>query len=278
MQVHRLDLKSGESRQVTDGAAIEPNSVAFLPDERTFLYLDGQTLKRSDGRDIYQSANPVEPGLAITDDGLFVFVTERAGSLWRLVQVPLLAKGMPKTLLESDQPLSGLRPRPRRASLLYLREGGLHLVTFDGQTKPLKTEGRVTQVEWQPDGRTAIYLSRSLEERPQATLRESEPDSNTDRHYCRTSQFAQFAHNADGSVFVGLSGSVASPLVLLLLRVTRREFPLCEHRNTQAPVTPPVFTPNSQRVLFQGDKDGKPALYMIALEKLVERTEETENR
>ena len=278
MQVHRLELKSGESRQVADGAAIEPNSVTFLPDERTFLYLDGQTLKRSDGRDVYQSVHPVEPGLAITDDGLFVFVTERAGSRWRLVQVPLLAKGVPKTLVESEQPLSGLRPRPRRASLLYLRDGGLHLVTFDGQTKPLKTEGRVTQVEWQPDGRTAIYLSRSLEEQPQATLREIEPDSNTDRHYCRTSQFARFAHNADGSVFVGLSGSVASPLVLLLLRVTRREFPLCEHRSGQAPVTPPAFTPNSQRVLFQGDKDGKPALYMIALDKLVERTEETENR
>ena len=279
IQVHRLDLKSGEGRQLTDGSEIEPNSVAFLPDERTFVYLDGKTLKRSDGRDVYQTVNAVEPGIAITDDGLFAFITERIDKRWRIVQVPLLAKASPKTLVEADQPLGGLKPRPRRASLLYLREGGLHLVTYEGQTKPLKTEGRVSQLEWQPDGRTAIYLTRSNDERPQATLRETEPDPNTDRHYCRTSQFAHFARNIDGSVFVGLSGSVASPLMLLLLRITRREFPLCEHRSKGTPAAPPVFTPNSQRVVFQGDREGKPALYTIVLDKLVEKTEEaTENR
>ena len=278
-QVHRLDLKSGEIRQLTECAALEPSSIAFLPDERSFLFLDGQTLKRSGGgdRDIYQTTNTFEPGIAITDDGLSAFVTERAGDRWRIVQVPVLAKAAPRTMVESDQLLARLTPRPRRASLLYTRAGALHLATFEGQTRLLKTEGRVKEVEWQPDGRTAIYLSHSEAERPVATLREIEPDSNTDRHFCRTSQFAQFARNADGSVFVGLSGSLASPLVLLLLRVTRREFPLCEHRS-QALTAPPVFTPNSQRVLFEGDRDGKPALYMIALEKLVERTEETESR
>ncbi|MBY0506644.1 MAG: oligogalacturonate lyase family protein [Bryobacteraceae bacterium] len=277
MQVHRVDLKSGDPKQLTDAAALEPRSVAFLPDERTFLYVDGQTLKRSDGRDVYAAPNPLEPGLAITDDGLSAFVTERAGARWRLMQVPLLAKGSPKSLVESEQRLSGIKPRPKRASLLYLREGSLHLVTFEGQSRQLKTEGRINQVEWQPDGRTAIYLTRSLDERPQATLRETEPDPNSDRLFCRTSQFAHFARNADGSVFVGVSGSVASPLVLLLLRITRREFPLCEHR-AQTPLAPPVFTPNSQRVLFQGDRDGQPALYMIALDKLVEKTEEPETR
>ena len=284
-QVHRLDLKSGEIRQLTECAALEPSSIAFLPDERSFLFLDGQTLKRSVGggdRDLYQTSNTFEPGLAITDDGLSAFVTERiaeraGGNRWRIVQVPVLAKAAPRIIAESDQLLARLTPRPRRASLLYTRAGALHLATFDGQTRLLKTEGRVKEVEWQPDGRTAIYLAHSEAERPVATLREIEPDPNTDSHFCRTSQFAQFARNADGSVFVGLSGSLASPLVLLLLRVTRREFPLCEHRS-KAPTAPPVFTPNSQRVLFEGDRDGKPAIYMIALEKLVERTEETENQ
>ncbi len=280
-QVHRMDLKSGEVKQLTECKALEPSSAAFLPDERSFLYLDGQTLKRSEAgrdRELYQTSNTFEPGVTITDDGLSAFVTERAGDRWRIVQVPVLAKATPKTLVESDQILGGIKTRPRRASLLYLRDGTLHLATFEGQTRPLKSEGRVSQVEWQPDGRTAIYLSRTADERPVSTLREIEPDPNTDRHFCRTSQFTQFARNADGSVLVGLSASLASPLVLLLLRVTRREFPLCEHRNVQAPRVPPVFTPNSQRVLFEGNKDGKPAIYMIALEKLVERTDETENR
>ena len=280
-QVHRLDLKSGESRQLTEATELETSSVAYLPDEKSFLYFDGATLKRSDSRgdrELYQSRSGFEPGLAITDDGLSAFVTERAGTKWRIVQVPLLAKSAPRTIVECEQVPAQLSPRPRRASLLYTQEGTLRLATFEGQTKQLKTEGRVSQVEWQPDGRTALYLSHSLEERSQATLRESEPDPNADRHFCRTSQFAQFARNVDGSVFVGLSGSVASPLVLLLLRVTRREFPLCEHRSRK-PLAPPVFTPNSQRVLFQGDREGRPAIYMIALEKLVERTDDaTENR
>jgi hypothetical protein len=280
-QVHRLDLRNGESRQLTDCAALETSSVAFMPDERSFLFLDGQALRRSDlrgDREIYRTKNTFEPGIAITGDGLSAFVTERLDGRWRIVQVPILAKAAPRTVVESDQPISQLSPRPRRASLLYVREGSLHLATFDGQTRPLKTEGRVSQVEWQPDGRTAIYLSHSVEERSQATLRETEPDPNVDKFFCKTSQFAQFARNADGSVFVGLSGSVASPLVLLLLRVNRREFPLCEHR-AQKPTTPPVFTPNSQRVLFQGDRDGKPAIYMFVVEKLVENTDDpSENR
>jgi oligogalacturonide lyase len=281
-QVHRLDLKSGESRQLTEAGSLDVSSVAYLPDERSFLFVDGQTLKRSDtrtDRDVYQTKGSFEPGLAITDDGVSAFVTEKVGAKWRILQVPLLVKAPPRTLVESDQLLAQLSPRPRRASLLYTREGTLHLATFEGQSKQLKTTGRVSQVLWQPDGRTALYLSHSAEERSQATIRETEPDPNADKHFCKTSQFAQFARNADGSVFVGLSGSVASPLVLLLLKVTRREFPLCEHRGSQRPTVPPVFTPNSQRVLFQGDRDGKPAIYMIALEKLVERTDEpTENR
>lgn len=276
-----MDLKSGESRQLTDGAEVAPESAVWLPDEKSFLFVDGKTLKRSDGsrdRDLYQSPNAIEPGIAVTEDGLSGFVTERVGDRWRIVQVPLLVKAQARTLVESDQPLTSLRPRPKRASLLYVRGGTLNLVTFDGKTSVVKSEGQVRQAEWMPDGRTVTYLSRSVEERPQATLREVEPDANADRLFAKTSQFGQFARNADGSVFVGLSASVASPLVLLLLRVTKREFPLCEHRGKNGPTAPPVFTPNSQRIVFPGDRDGKPALYLLALEKLVEKTEESENR
>jgi oligogalacturonide lyase len=37
----------------------------------------------------------------------------------------------------------------------------------------------------------------------------------------------------------------------------------------------PVFAPDSQRIYFQSDRDGKPALYCMHAEKLVERTEGT---
>ena len=57
----------------------------------------------------------------------------------------------------------------------------------------------------------------------------------------RTSQFAHFGFNRDTSVFVGASRSKASPYLLLLLRMTRREFTICEHRASD----PSVVTPAS---------------------------------
>jgi hypothetical protein len=34
-----------------------------------------------------------------------------------------------------------------------------------------------------------------------------------------------------------------------------------------------MFTPNSQSVLFQSDRHGKPAIYWMAVEKFVSETE-----
>ena len=81
--------------------------------------------------------------------------------------------------------------------------------------------------------------------------------------------------NRDTSVFVGASHNVASPVVLILLRVTRRELTLCEHKASHPETVAPVFAPDSQRIYFQSDRDGKPALYCMHAEKLVEKTEGT---
>jgi oligogalacturonide lyase len=39
----------------------------------------------------------------------------------------------------------------------------------------------------------------------------------------------------------------------------------------------PIFSPNSQRVFFQSDRDGKMAIYAIVVDRLVAETE-TEER
>jgi oligogalacturonide lyase len=36
----------------------------------------------------------------------------------------------------------------------------------------------------------------------------------------------------------------------------------------------PIFSPSSQRVFFQSDRHGKPAIYSMSVEKLVEQTGE----
>ncbi|MBL8293238.1 MAG: PD40 domain-containing protein, partial [Bryobacterales bacterium] len=89
-----------------------------------------------------------------------------------------------------------------------------------------------------------------------------------------TSQYAQFSPNGDASVFVGVSGSKAQPHVLLLLRSVRRELTLCEHKSSTAAEAAPVFSPDSQRIFFQSDRHGKPAIYFMAIERLVEKTED----
>jgi len=89
----------------------------------------------------------------------------------------------------------------------------------------------------------------------------------------KTSQFASFGWNHDSTVFVGASGNVASPTVLLLLRVTRRELTLCEHKASDPRAVAPIFEPDSLRVFFQSDRDGKPAIYDIHVDKLVEKTD-----
>jgi oligogalacturonide lyase len=49
---------------------------------------------------------------------------------------------------------------------------------------------------------------------------------------------------------------------------------LCEHRAQRAESVSPVFSPNSQRVYFQSDHEGKFALYSVNVERLVEQTED----
>jgi len=48
---------------------------------------------------------------------------------------------------------------------------------------------------------------------------------------------------------------------------------LCEHKASRPEQTCPIFSPDSQRIYFQSDREGKPALYCVHVEKLVEKTE-----
>jgi oligogalacturonide lyase len=61
--------------------------------------------------------------------------------------------------------------------------------------------------------------------------------------------------------------------VLLLLRATSRELTLCEHRASDPASVAPVFSPDSQRIYFQSDRHGKPAIYRMRVDTLVEKTE-----
>ena len=53
----------------------------------------------------------------------------------------------------------------------------------------------------------------------------------------------------------------------------KRELTLAEHRASDAHMVAPIFAPNSQRIFFGSDRDGKPAIYTMSVEKFVEETD-----
>jgi oligogalacturonide lyase len=226
---------------------------------------------------VYRAAEGFDlaPGLGVSDDGLYAALIERKAETNRLRLVNIRT-GAASTLVESNQPLADPMPRPRRAGVLYRRgKNELALVNFNGaQNRTLRlTPGTLGSALWSADGRTILYLSFPSDPKQLHALRELTPDSNEDRFVSATSQFIGFNRNGDSSVLIGVSGSKASPYILLLVRSVKRELTICEHRASDPDQVTAIFSPNSQRIFFQSDRDGKMAIYTMAVDKLVEETE-----
>jgi oligogalacturonide lyase len=280
-EAYRIDLKSGQQKQLTDAAALDPHSLTLTADDRAIVYIDGASLMTANlsslrAREVYKlpSGSEPAPGIGVAEDGLYTALVERNDSHYRL-QLVSMAKGTVDTLAEADEEIGDLTPRPKRASVLYRRGAGLWLANYDGkQNYRLRVaEGGTGPALWSPEGRSVFYLNYPEDPHKLHALREFVPDSNEDTQVASTSQFVGIGRNADASVFVGASGSKASPYVLLLVRAVKRELTLCEHRASDPSMVSPVFAPNSQHVYFGSDRHGKPAIYSIAVEKLVEETE-----
>ena len=276
LQLFRLDLKTGESRQLSDAVALDRESVSLLPGERACCYFDGPILRLglAAEREVYRVPDGWErtSGFAVTDDGTHAVFAEKQGNKSRLRRVSFGPKVPPATVLETSGEITVPLPRPKRAQILYRKDNALWLVNLDGQqNRRLKTES-AAQVVWSPSGRTIVYLHIPPDAAELNSLREATPDENADQLLAKTSQFAAFGENGDASVFVGASRNKASQSILLLLRVTRREFTLCEHKSSDPASVSPIFSPDSQSVFFQSDRDGSPAIYRIRVEKLVEET------
>jgi oligogalacturonide lyase len=182
-------------------------------------------------------------------------------------------------LIESSEELSDPLLRPRDTSLIYRSRGELWSIRFNGKENrrlPF-AEGETLQAQWTTDGHAIEYLSRPSDPRKLTALREwtpgAAPGPGADAKIADTSQFVRFHANADASVYVGASSSKASPYLLLLIRAARRELAMAEHRASDPALVAPVFAPNSQFVVFVSDRHGKPAIYWIAVDKLVSETD-----
>lgn len=281
-QAFLLQLKDGRSRLLTQASALAPDGLTLTYDDRALLYFDGPTLHYSPlpglrEQQIYRIREGYERecGPVSSPDGLWLYVVETRDGRSELRRLRR-AGGTAETIATGEQGILDPTPNPRRAMICWRdREGGLYTATIDGagrrrvQTPP----GRVLQAHWSPDGQALLYLLAPAAANELVSIREQRLDVRTDVLVARTSQFAAFAPNANASVFIGSSSSRANPAVLILLRITRRELILCEHNATSPARTAPQFAPNSQHIFFESDLHGRPALYSVAVEKLLEKTD-----
>ncbi len=282
MDAYRMDLKSGVSHQLTDMEDLDPASLTLTPDERDICCMAGGRLLlvnigNSRVREVYRVPDGFAPGagMGLLEDGIYAVLVEKQGVEHHRLRLIRMAGGMATTLAEAGEEMRDPITRPRRASVLYRRGSGLWLANYDGQQdyRLRLADGETGPATWSPDGRSILYLNYPADPHRLHNIREFTPDANQDAAVADTTQFVAFDRNADASVFAGASGSKASPYVLLLIRAVKRELTLCQHRASDPAMVAPVFSPNSQRLFFLSDQHGKPAIYSMQVEKLVEETD-----
>lgn len=276
-QLFLLDHKKAASEQLTDAAALAGTEFMLLPGDREVLFIDGDAVRTLilpslRDREVYR----VRTGwrrvtwLALSSDGSAALLIETRDGVYEARRIPL-AKQEPQTVLRAGEPVNGVLSRPGSAGLLWRsEEGALWIAEGTERQKIPVPAGTVKQAWWRPDGASISYLHSDPDGR--TTVREVDCATGKELSSAQTSRYVHFAPNTDGSVFVGASGSLASPNILLLHRKARRELTLCEHTCRDAAIAAPVFSPDSRRVYFVGDGGGNAAIRSVDVSRLVEET------
>jgi oligogalacturonide lyase len=278
-QVYRMDLKSGQSRPLSSARELEATLVAPL-DERSVAYVASGVLEVTSG-DRPRQLHRLEPGwvaagLSVTADGRQVLLAQNKEGQGRLSLIDTGKTAQARLLVESPEAIEFAAARPRRSAAVYLKGGQLWLVDTvgSGHRRLRAAPGVSMAARWSNDGRHIFYLSQPSAAGRLTELRQHTPDTNEDKLVAATSQYVGFTANADSSVFVGVSGSKASPYVLLLTRVGKREMTLVEHRVAQASRVNLQISSNSQWLYFHSDREGKFAIYGMRMSAFLEDTEE----
>jgi oligogalacturonide lyase len=268
----QLDLRTGRLRQLAQTADLVPHSLCMEESERFLYFIDRGAVKEValtnlKIRTLVEEVSAFSNGKSSSE-----FVVVRNG---RLEQLGGAASMLADNVGSSFGPLM----RPGGKGCFFTRDVSTEEREFwyaplpGTAMKPmLLAKGRISNPIWSPDGHSLLFLREVQANVLLSELHEVVPETGAEQRVASTSQFAAFAPNRDASVFVGASQSRAQPNVMLLLRAVKRELTLCEHRASRPASVSPVFSPDSRRVYFQSDHEGKSALYSVNVELLVEPT------
>lgn len=263
---HVVDLRTGAIRQLAESSALDPLSLTLHRSERSLFFLDDGKLKQC--QIAAQHVTTVADGVtAFAGRSEAEMVVLRGENLQTLTGDTLASGVSGPCLLSPDGSSCLIQKAVERECELWnvpLRPRG--------NPKPLAS-GPLRFPFWSPDSQSILFLRDVPGNGVEISeIHRSLLDGSAEEKIAITSQFASFAPNFDASVFVGASRSKAQPTVDLLLRSAKREMTLCEHHASKATTVTPVFAPDSRRIYFQSDREGKAALYTINVELLVEPT------
>ena len=206
-------------------------------------------------------------------------------------------RGTSQIVLEDRRWLSSPCFRPLRSQLLYKREGPwqrvrrrLQIVSLDGtERRTLRTSKgseRTCAAYWSADGALLRFTLFPDGSKWTSSIRSLQPETGSETVHAPCSAYDWMAENSDASTILGASRRPAGPNIYVLFPNMAREITLCEHRSTLRPYPvagadqidtraacpAPSITRDSSWVYFVSDWEGKPALYRMAIDDLVEET------
>ena len=270
-----IDLRSGAMRQLAEAQAMDASSLGLDGQGRALYFIDGGRLRLLplNGKREMRKTEIVAEGVATYALG----ASRNELVLLRDGRLQQMAGNVKTEELLVDHAESPCLVRPGGHGCVFGRHSGAGEQEFwyiEAAGKPvLLASGAVRDPYWAADGRSLLFLRDvPVNTALVSQVREISPEERTERCLAPTSQFASFAPNGNDSVFVGASRSKAQPNIVLMLRSPQREMTLCEHHASHPADAHPNFSPDSRRVYFQSDREGKPAIYSVNVEQLVEPT------